>query len=508
MTLIEDDLRLKVELQDVKHQFAGLLDNFRSLDKALQSPRFRENIAQGHKSATDRMEDARSRIRDMYAARRAIIHRAKQEADKENANFRRMTPILEHGGGINDRKRPRIQGQCRPIYEESGEEKTHRGHSTTREYDTSVWSEADSAYSDRPHQVDINDISCISGQRVLREHTSGANIHHAGGSVDSSFNYPLHSTLNYPLHSTILEQSDNHISDISVSPLVNDIGTVNALRTQQPPPLRYDELVSRDEHIRVAGYHGYDQYGEDEEDTATGDSNGHLRRQNAKVRLSINQSDSRWENSYLDLTTNATCHTILAGDDSLNDNDDVTILRNYGDYHQNNRHMVDSGISSSSAVFCSQRYHSRVTDRTETDTWQRYYQHSTCSQPITTQRSVSCYTDRRAYRLPTTHSLRLEKPDITPYSNTPLFTNVTGVDTPTHRPKRRKSSSKRRSGIRPSCLRPLTTSIVESSFETSTNQNGAPPYHRDMRETVRRRLREFNRRSSYSDVHVQTLAHF
>ena len=227
LTLIEEDLRLKLELQTVKHQFSGLLDNFRSFDRILQAPQLIAH-GQSRQGTNQRVDDARCRVRALYAAKRSRLMKQRREAEEEE----RLAYNYAHYSRTPQRHpRKHSPYQRTPQRHAPYQHTPHRNH-----YDTSVWSEESMLLQDaqepqhhrhhhhQPHRrsnkrrslhhqhqpdssplntVDINDISCISGKRHIREHTSSANL--SGDVLHSTLNYPLHSTLNYPLHSTVVE---------------------------------------------------------------------------------------------------------------------------------------------------------------------------------------------------------------------------------------------------------------------------------------------------------------
>ena len=171
-------------MQTVKHEFAGLLDNFRSFDRILQAPQLRSR----QKGANQRVDDARSRVRALYAAKRYRLHNKQRHHSTFSPLSSPHHPHPHHPHHPHPHHLPR--------------------HASNTVYDTSAWSQGSPIQPWNPDTVDINDISVISGKKVLREQTSGLNL---SGVLHSTLDYPLHSTLNYPLHSTVLEESNTSL---------------------------------------------------------------------------------------------------------------------------------------------------------------------------------------------------------------------------------------------------------------------------------------------------------
>lgn len=163
----------------MKHEFQGLLDNFKSYDTELRRPQANVEV----KSTTARVDDARQRIRTMYAKNRSAVR-------NEGC---RMKSLKEHY-------------PSRKLYNDNTKESP-----IDKDVDTSAWTDNENDVNDRvdnlsARKIDINNISGISGNLYTNEFSSNSAT---ASSFSNTFcNQHLHSTLNYPLHSTILEEHE------------------------------------------------------------------------------------------------------------------------------------------------------------------------------------------------------------------------------------------------------------------------------------------------------------
>ena len=252
-------------MQDVKQQFEGLLDNFRSFDKVLQSSQIKNSQSRPC-SSIERVTDARQRIRSIYASKRTTDQL--KCAMKENYVNESVLHHFTFKKNINNFKK-------KILFEENIIN------------DTSIWSNSDSScLSVSPgtinsKKINIHEISIISKEINLREYASSSSI---SGICDSTFNHHLHSTLNYPLHSTILEEQSS-ISD-NIHPRVAQVVSITNTNMYREQNIRNDVCEC--------------QY-------ATRSRS--LRRQTAQIKLDKLTSSMNNQDTIQDSTTNATCHS-------------------------------------------------------------------------------------------------------------------------------------------------------------------------------------------------------
>ena len=435
LTLIEEDLRLKIELQNVKHQFAGLLDNFRSFDRALEAAPFAPI-----RSATERVDDARARVRALYASKRARLQLKQRTEDKENDYRQHQNTPTSRATAPYTYTRPNPSMLCDSRRSKYLSMIRNRSDANN---ETSAWSDDLDSLSPAENltkpEVNINDISYISGKRVNREHSSGSNI---SGAFHSTFNYPLHSTLNYPLHSTILDTTPEFgISHLNRSKTLSgkrrlfpddddDEGMEEIAHHhhQQSRDVTLassrDVSMSRDEHILAAGY-----------------VRRVLKRQTGQAHLSddaalyrkqmtINETVEETMNNTLVSSNNATCHSMP---DISPTSHNSTVISSKLLLPQNK----SSSTNASSAPPRAVPRNSPITDQ------------STSSSVVVTSS--------------------------------------------------RRSSQQRRRGItRPACLRPLTTSVLieppPAAYPVYSLQKCTSVRLRDraMRKNLKRKMRRFN----------------